>query len=211
MQTLSNERILACALRHALDQMRYFNRKEGHKVSNTGGYEFIANDYKKVISLLRAAREIKPNARKFLDCGCGSGWVPIIANNFFGFDGYGIDFNESLIGFCKGIYIQQKNDNYMLGNLLEWTDYSPYEVIYYYHPFSYIEQQLKFESLLFSNIRLGTLVLSSRTRSIYEDAPDFLEKYNLMIRGYCNERFVKRCPSKTLVKRLSTLILEKTK
>jgi SAM-dependent methyltransferase len=169
--TIDEERNVSYILGCGFDEMirpysiESHSSKSHKRIEKISGYHFIPfNPQTFARFLIRAKKEFPTDyikSKSFLDCGCGIGWTLLVARGA-GFTSYGIEYDKDLIKTAKRFSGFNK-DKIMEGNLLRFKDYGKYDVIYYYHPFSDSINQNKFERLLFTNMRVGALVISCRT------------------------------------------------
>jgi SAM-dependent methyltransferase len=186
---------LGYALQSVLELYSSDNRySPSHKrVGSVGGYHFIPYPPHRFTKLLLRAKKLLPkNVPKkeannythyigpptFLDCGCGVGWTLKVARAA-GFRSRGIEYDKDTINVARKLC---NPEHIIEANLLEYKDYSGYDVIYYYHPFSDHNSQEVFERLLFTNLKPGALVIACRT--YFFEAPNikFLKEHGIRVK-----------------------------
>ena len=103
---------------------------------------------------------------KFLDAGCGIGWVTQLAQGY-GYDSYGIDIEP------HNIYIAKRLFNWYSGKFevadITKYQYKDYDVVYYYVPIRDEELESKFEKKVNRELKIGSIVCGFGERHLHKN------------------------------------------
>jgi SAM-dependent methyltransferase len=176
-------------LKQLTNIVRYLINTQGENTSReeqreNGSYEFIPQSTHYLLELFTKLPKILNRQKswynnkydgyttKFLDAGCGIGNVLLIAHFVAGFNFcHGIEyFSETIEQAIKwlGVYPGRYNDHGMKiiqDNILTFSDYSKYDVIYYYCPFTNHLKEKEFEERLENEARVGTAIIGLMKQS----------------------------------------------
>ena len=135
---------------------REYNLKEGR-------YDFIPNPTETIRRFVYlATRFLNPMDRnlKFLDCGSGLGFTLYLAttHRFKEENIAGIEINKKYVDVSKTMFPRLMVFN---EDIFNFKNYEDYDVIYFYHPFSKIDLQRKFEDKIIKECKSGGIVLGN--------------------------------------------------
>lgn len=100
---------------------------------------------------------------KFLDAGCGVGFVNLLAS-YHGFDSYGIDIDYDYLKKARKLNHEFDYDkkHFLKRDILKFKDYSKFDVIYYFCPlFFNTEAQIKFERKVEKEMKKGAYLIAN--------------------------------------------------
>lgn len=136
-------------------------RKDGH-------FQFIPRRVDDLMRMLVYAhkyltQEDSFKRPMFLDCGCGVGNVVMLAE-FAGFDAYGIEYDKATLAAGKELLKEFRLDPKKLfqGDILEYSDYQKYDVLYTFCPMVSTGKEWAFEQKLKHDMKVGALLLGMR-------------------------------------------------
>ena len=125
-------------------------------------YPFIHLSFDEINELATALKYIQKRIKrrednhttfKFIDAGCGVGWVlcylGCLTNNI---RFYGVELNKENVSVAESV-----SNNIKQGNILEY-DFSKYDFIYYYCPIDNTHLQRKFEERLENTCKVGAII-----------------------------------------------------
>ena len=150
-----------------------FYTREAHrstKNDTSHEYPFIAMDTRQVFEQLRfVSNYLKASSDAshgnggftFLDVGCGTGNVLLIAEQF-DFDVYGIEKDEYPCAIARQLIDEPK---ILQQDIRSYKEYDKHDVVYYFCPFSEGEQQRKFERFLEDEMKPGAILIANHKRS----------------------------------------------
>lgn len=92
----------------------------------------------------------------FLDAGCGFGNIMMMAAEV-GFKPYGLEIDERLITHAKRVNYHWRNIRHK--DILKYTRYGQFDVIYYYCPFCNGKLQQKFEERVEDQMKVGAILM----------------------------------------------------
>lgn len=149
-----------------------FYTREAHRITqNTTSqeYPFIAMDTRQVfeqISFVKKYLEeqhgpIKDGQFSFVDVGCGTGNILLIAEQFL-FDVYGLEKDEFPVSIAKGLIGDGK---IFQEDIRTHSEYGKYDVIYYFCPLSLGEQQRTLENFIEDAMKPGAILIANQKRS----------------------------------------------
>ena len=101
------------------------------------------------------SRETEFQNMKFLDAGSGIGNVCGVAMSM-GLNAEGIELNPVLFNISKQIYPEIKFHEM---NILEFNNYSDFDIIFYFIPIADDELQLKLKMKIENDIRIGGYII----------------------------------------------------
>src|SRR5579859_1239297 len=143
------------------------NRWSGH-VEKDGGYKCINLDiYDFLTSMQLAIKHLKLTGKqrgeiKFIDVGCGVGEKVYLAD-MLGFDAYGLELRDPLIKRAMKLFhalqIFKSEPFFLQGNALKFTEYSDYDIIYFYCPLFDIDLEKQMEKRIAVQGKSGALVI----------------------------------------------------
>lgn len=105
----------------------------------------------------------------FVEAGCGSGRNVFLAGATDRFEFgkvHGFDLSKPLIEFGRQVF--GKDKELIVADCMEF-DYSPYDVIYFYRPFSDEAAQQKYEDFLIGNINPGAYIIGYGNLTFADD------------------------------------------
>jgi SAM-dependent methyltransferase len=105
----------------------------------------------------------------FVEVGCGSGRNVFLAGATDRFEFgkvHGFDLSKPLIEYGQRIFGMGKD--LFVADCMEF-DFSPYDVVYFYRPFSDEEAQLAFEDMLIGNLKPGAYVIGYGNLAFADD------------------------------------------
>lgn len=140
---------------------------------DTPGWGFVGIRTELAVSQLLSARQLFPDGARprFLDCGSGLSFVTAIAHEL-GFDSTGIEYHEDYVALARQLF---PFVDVIQGDVLQFTGYGDFDVIYYYGPFSNDAIQREFEQKVEAEAKPGALILANRKRSDAWRASDQFE------------------------------------
>lgn len=167
-------------------KLGYAYREKKHK---KGQHVCVPTHGELVIELLNSALAIISTRTKsdrrlnFVDAGCGIGNVLYIASLFGEFNVHGLDIETKYLQIARKLVplaSLEKQD------ILK-TDYSKYDVIYFYTPMSNISKQRELEKRIVTTARDGAIILGHGQASLssYKELTGFGKQH-----GY-TEIFIK--------------------
>jgi len=138
-------------------------RKMGHYHFIPRSSEFILHALTCAFKYLGSRTESQP---KFLDCGCGVGNV-VIPANFVGFSAYGIEYDAITLARGRRLLKQFGMDpkRLMKGDILKFSKYHEYDLLYGFCPMSNCELEDEFEQKLRLGMKIGALISGLRFTS----------------------------------------------
>lgn len=115
---------------------------------------------------------------KFLDAGCGIGNIMLIAKvielgtSFHGIEYFDDTYQKALNWL--GISGRGKSEEYKIfkKDILDFTKYHDYDIIYYYRPFEDTSSQIKFEMLVENSMKIGGILIPRSKRGIVQITED---------------------------------------
>ena len=127
------------------------------------GWAFAGMNTETAVSQLVAARALFPGrpSPRFLDCGSGLAFVTALARRL-GFNASGVEWSEKYVSLAKQLF---PSSNTLQGDVLEFTGYADYDVIYYYGPFSDETLQRRFEEKVEDEAKVGAVIIGNRKAS----------------------------------------------
>ena len=132
-------------------------------------YPFIAMDTRQVFEQIQfVSRYLKKTGQAkdkseftFLDIGCGTGNVLLIAEQF-DFDVYGIEKDDYPCTIARQLIDDAK---ILQEDIRGYKHYDKYDVVYYFCPFSDGKQQRQFERFIEDQMRTGGILIANQKRS----------------------------------------------
>ncbi len=97
----------------------------------------------------------------FLDIGCGTGNVLVIAEQFE-FDVYGFEKDEHPVKVAKRFIGE---DRVTQEDIWAYEGYRKFDVVYYFCPFSDGETQRRFEEMVEEKMKPGSILIANQKRS----------------------------------------------
>lgn len=128
-----------------------------------GHYHFIPRSSESALRMLtHTFRYLGPKMRskpKFLDCGCGVGNIVLLAH-FVGFDAYGIEYDALTLNRGRRLISQfgLQRTRLMHGDILEFSEYHEYDLLYGYCPMVDSKLEKQFEQKLRRDMKIGALI-----------------------------------------------------
>jgi SAM-dependent methyltransferase len=108
---------------------------------------------------LRLARQATPAKRpRFLECGSGFGFIAALAREL-GFTVTGLEIERRSIKMSRRLFPSVRIEE---TDLLSFTGYGAFDVVYYYGPFADDNIQTGFERRIEEAIRPGGIILARR-------------------------------------------------
>ena len=175
------------------------------RMESVKGFQFIPINSNSVIWQIYNAMEImertkvyeveeKKRARmryghelpmRFLDAGCGIGNVLMIARKIASWIGInalvtGVEYDSRTADIAEIISgFSYDKFKVVRGNVFDFPDYDKLEIVYFYHPLRDQMEQIKFELMVFSSVKLGTIVIDNlgllRDNYVYSERMESLE------------------------------------
>lgn len=131
-------------------------------------YPFVPMDTRQVIEQVRcvarylhAHRLLAPAAPTFLDIGCGTGNVLVVAEQC-GFEVFGLEKDEHP---CRVAQVFFGAERVVQADIWDYPDYHKFDVIYYFCPFANNELQRRFELFIEETMRPGAILIANQKRS----------------------------------------------
>jgi SAM-dependent methyltransferase len=130
-----------------IDQLKFvsnhFSRKPTkHEYSNTG---LIQEDI------------------RFLDAGCGIGWICDLFKKIHqNARVYGLELDENLLKLARILNYDQQSQRFLNVNILDFKNYSDYDVIYYYSPILTTPIEQQFERKVEDDCKVGCVIIANR-------------------------------------------------
>lgn len=154
------------ALLDVLDRLHahFFDEVEGRVIAplaeNPACWGYVGMDLTKALSQLTVARDLLPGVRrpKFLDCGSGLGFVPALAHGL-GFAAEGVEICPRYAAVARQLFPHIETHD---GDVLDFTGYGRFDVIYYYGPFQDEALGQQFELKIEAEAKPGAIILGNR-------------------------------------------------
>lgn len=120
--------------------------------------------------------EINGEKLRFLDAGCGVGVTVCIARKM-GLNARGIEINPKLIELSS--YVFNKKECITEGDIIKFTNYHNYDIIYYYCPLADNNLEIKFEKKVEKELKIGGVIIANQKLSnSYGNNKNFKEYEN---------------------------------
>ncbi|OIP46484.1 MAG: SAM-dependent methyltransferase [Deltaproteobacteria bacterium CG23_combo_of_CG06-09_8_20_14_all_60_8] len=131
-------------------------------------YPFVPMDTRQVIEQVRCVarylqehRPVPSAAPTFLDVGCGTGNVLVVAEQC-GFEVFGLEKDEHP---CRVAQVFFGADRVVQADIRDFPDYQRFDVIYYFCPFANNEMQRRFELFIEETMHPGAILIANQKRS----------------------------------------------
>lgn len=171
-----------------VDNQRPEHNKANEHEFKEGSFPFIPHGLERTMedlyNLKNALPEIKEwsghrkkrlrsdRPSRFLDAGCGPGNIMLAAHTISLVDNYhGIEFfpetfdrAKSLLGVDNGKAIN-RGMKLFKDDILKFSKYKDYDIIYYYCPFADPQRQVLFEEKVEDDMRIGAILLGNLKKS----------------------------------------------
>ena len=130
-------------------------------------YPFVPMDTRQVFAQIgfvhdylrrRAGVEAAP---AFLDIGCGTGNILVIAEQF-GFEVYGFEKDDHPVQVARRFIGAERVTQ---EDIWRFADYDRFDVVYYFCPFSDGATQQRFEVMVEARMRPGAILIANQKRS----------------------------------------------
>ena len=95
----------------------------------------------------------------FLDAGCGTGNIMLLAFCTGFCPAYGLEVDSAVIKIAK--IINPLFRSIKKQNIMTYKEYGKYDVVYYYCPFCNKEKQTKFEERVEDQMKIGALLIAN--------------------------------------------------
>ena len=129
--------------------------RNGSVSRKDGSIKYVPYNYEDFDKELQLAVSYA-DGKKFLDVGCGIGDKLLIAREMFGLDVIGIEIDKEYIKLAHKIL-----DNVIIQeDVLNYSGYGLYDIVYMYKPFADKEKQTKLERLIESQMREGAILIA---------------------------------------------------
>jgi SAM-dependent methyltransferase len=149
-----------------------FYTREAHRLTQnktSQEYPFIAMDTRQVFEQITFVKRyleeqhgpIKDGQFSFVDVGCGTGNILLIAEQFL-FAVYGLEKDAFPVSIAKGLIGEEK---IFQEDIRTHADYGKYDVVYYFCPLSLGEQQRKLEIFIEEAMKPGAILIANQKRS----------------------------------------------
>ena len=132
----------------------------------SSAFPYVAFPHDEFLEVILRLRSLWVNCRKtnpsFLDVGCGiADKVELAA--YAGFVAHGIEFDTYLLRRAKRLFgitdCRDSDASAKQADALKYTDYSKFDVIYFYRPIAEIELQRKLERRIYRQAKLGAYLI----------------------------------------------------
>jgi len=112
---------------------------------------------------------------KFVDVGCGNGFIPLLAQQM-GFDAYGIEYNEEYVDYAIEMFGFKKKSDWghltiQHANALR-CNYKKYDVVYYFCPIANNELQSKLEARIEKTMKPGAFLIPKYKKGWRDSVPE---------------------------------------
>jgi SAM-dependent methyltransferase len=131
-------------------------------------YPFVPMDTRQVIEQVRCVAryllEHRPSdlaAHTFLDIGCGTGNVLVVAEQG-GFEVFGLEKDEHPCRVAQKFFGAER---VVQADIWNYPDYHKFDVIYYFCPFANNELQRRFELFIEETMQPGAILVANQKRS----------------------------------------------
>lgn len=149
-----------------------FYTREAHRITQnktSQEYPFIAMDTRQVFEQISFVKNylqeqhgpIQDGQFSFVDVGCGTGNILLIAEQFL-FDVYGLEIDDFPVSIAKGLIGDEK---IFQEDIRTYSGYGKYDVVYYFCPLSLGEQQRNLEIFIEDTMKPGAILIANQKRS----------------------------------------------
>ncbi len=149
----------------------YYTREAHRATQNRTSqeYPFIAMDTRQVFEQIAFVKKyleelhglIQDGQFSFVDVGCGTGNILLIAEQFL-FDVFGLEKDDFPVSIAKGLIGDEK---IYQEDIRTYPDYGKYDVIYYFCPLSLGKQQRNLETYIEDAMKPGAILIANQKRS----------------------------------------------
>jgi len=147
----------------------YFTRDSQRESTNNeeAEYPFVPMDTRQMIEQVKLARTTLQNRREsecpytFIDIGCGIGNV-LLAAEQLDFEVFGIEKDPFP---CKVAQKLIGKAQVRMEDIWKFSDYSKFDVIYYFRPFHDGDTQRRFELHIENSLKSGGILIANRKMS----------------------------------------------
>jgi SAM-dependent methyltransferase len=173
---LTSEQVKSYLLRALIGTFSHLekNDNKGHGTHDkTKEYVFIPADIDHLIPIIQKAIEVfyfynplknkiswaETGKPKFLDVGCGMGWVVRLAS-ILGCTGYGLEKFAYHAKYCKALIFDHTSlIRYIKADMLKYKNYGDFNIIYFYVPIADTVLMDKFLDHMFKQLKPNTIII----------------------------------------------------
>jgi len=175
-ETATTCRHLAALVLMMDEIQRYFMNELEYGIAALPGHPeswaFVGMDTGRALAQLEFVRDClrEVPSPRFVDCGAGLGFIGMLARGL-GFRPGGIELSSRYVEIANRLFAEASVAE---GNVLDFSDYGEFDVIYYYGPFKDDAMQEQFEIKVERDAMPGAIIIANRKVSdTWQNSPDF--------------------------------------